>query len=332
VTELRTVAAFLTKFLNDWGLNLAGLLAYNFLTALFPLLLGILAIGAFFLPDQQIHQLADRLSAALPGEVTSDSGLKLNFYQMLVNFRHTSRLTATISFIGFLWTGSNLFGVMENCFSIIFRTRGRNPIHQKLMAVGMIFFFAILTPLAVGAATVSGSLAGIAGALGAIPGLGVLLSVGGYLIGVAAAFLLFFLIYVIVPNWRYRPGQVWRGALVAAVLFEVANSVFPYYVGHFMRHAWYGRVLLLVGILVLWFWVIALIVILGAEINSFVALRQAPLDADLAGLVHVLARQRPAATRTRRAPGPGAVGQARAATFRRKRGPLPPSPQRQRFT
>ena len=40
---LDTIGGFWTKINNDWIFNLAGLLAYNFLMALFPLLLLLLA-------------------------------------------------------------------------------------------------------------------------------------------------------------------------------------------------------------------------------------------------------------------------------------------------
>lgn len=311
--QLRAVGGFFVKFANDWSLLLCGLLAYNFLTALFPLFLGVLAIAGFVLPDTVLHDLANSLDAGLPQEVVSDNGLNLNFYQMLASFQAASKLTAIVSFLGFIWTGANLFSAMENCFSIIFRTRGRDPIRQKLMAIGMVFFFAVLTPLSVVAAAVSGSLPALQRDLGAVPGLGLIVGLGGYLLGLASAFLLFFLTYLIVPNRRMHPAEVWSGALVAAVLFEIVTYVFPVYVGHFMAHAWFGHLVLLLGILAVWFWAISLILLFGAELNSYVILRQRPLDADIAGLVHRAAQQASAPPDT--APGPdGAARRPRVET------------------
>jgi len=126
--KLRSITDFLQKFGNDWAFSLSTLLAYNFLTATFPLFLGILALGALVLPTAQIRDLASVLTYSLPGGVTSATGLNVNLYSMLVDFHQASKLTAIISFGGFIWTGSNLFSAMENCFSIIFRTRGRDPL------------------------------------------------------------------------------------------------------------------------------------------------------------------------------------------------------------
>lgn len=308
----RALAAFLAKFGNDWGASLATLLAFNFLTAIFPLFLGILALGAFVLPNDQSRQLAAALTSALPSEVTSKEGLNLNFYGMLTDFHRASKLTAVISFSGFIWTGSNLFSAMENCFSIIFRVRGRDPVHQKLMAIGMVFLFAALAPLAVVAATVSSLFPALAAALGHVPGQAVLLSVAGYALSAGVAFLLFFLIYTVVPNRRMHPGEVWRGAVIAALVFVVVNAAFPVYVGRFMTHAWFGRLLLVFGVLAFWFWVISLIVVLGAELNAFLALGQRALPADVAGLLQIEAQRilEPARAVNDRCPAPEGKGAA----------------------
>jgi len=167
---IKRAQAFWAKFGNDWGMNLAGLLAYNFLTAIFPLLLGILAIAALLAPASVIQQLAGKMNTVLPASLTS--GANINFYTILQGFRKASGITAIISLVGLLWTGSNLFGVMENCFSIVFRTTDRGFIQQKLMSFAMILIFAILAPLAVVASSISGSVSGLTHFFGDIPGLG----------------------------------------------------------------------------------------------------------------------------------------------------------------
>jgi membrane protein len=283
---VKRVQAFWAKFSNDWCMNLSGLLAYNFLTAIFPLLLGILALGAFVLPDSVIHPMADKLNSVLPaGTAAGGPGsLNINFYTILQGFKRASGLTALVSLVGLLWTGSNLFGVMENCFSIVFRTRDRNFLEQKLMALVMILLFAILAPLSVFASTISGSFNALASAAGQVPGLGLVVAIGGYLIGVLFAFVLFFVIYIVVPNMPINPRDAWRGALLAAVLFELVNLVFPLYVK--TQHGQFGQFALLLAILTFWFWVISLILLLGAELNSFAALGQRAAGGDLPTMLH----------------------------------------------
>jgi membrane protein len=279
---IKRAKAFWTKFGNDWCMNLAGLLAYNFLTAIFPLLLGILALAALLAPPSLVQQLAGKMNTVLPASLTS--GANINFYTILQGFRKASGVTAVISLVGLLWTGSNLFGVMENCFSIVFRTKARGFIQQKVMSLAMIVIFAILAPLAVVASSISGSVSGLTQAFGNLPGLGLVFAIGGYAVGVLLAFVLFFCIYIVVPNMAVNPRDVWRGALFAAVLFEIVNLVFPLYVR--TQHAQFGQFALLLALLTFWFWVISLILLLGAEMNSFAALGQRAAGGDLPTMLH----------------------------------------------
>ncbi|MFI5266643.1 MAG: YihY/virulence factor BrkB family protein [Chloroflexota bacterium] len=277
--------AFFEKFGNDWCMNMAGMLAYNFLGAIFPLLLGILALAALVLPAPIVHQMGTSLNGAIPSAANGQSGLNLDFNSVLDSFRRASGLTAIISFAALLWTGSGLFGVMENCFSIIYRTKDRGFIWQKLMAVLMIVIFAVLAPLSFVASSISGSYQHLTQGLGDVPGLRIVFAAGGYLIGVVFAFALFFLIYLIVPNMNISPGHSWPGALAAGILFEAVNLVFPVYTTHFMGKSQFGSVAGLLAVLMLWFWVISLILLLGAEVNSFFALGQRATADDLPGVL-----------------------------------------------
>ncbi|HEX6513723.1 MAG TPA: YihY/virulence factor BrkB family protein [Chloroflexota bacterium] len=280
--------AFGEKFGKDWGMNLCSLLAYNFLGAMFPLLLGVLALGALFLPADIVRQIGTSLNAAIPSAANGANGLNLDFNSVLANFKQASGVTALVSLLALLWTGSSLFGVMENCFSIIYRTKDRDFVWQKLMSIAMIVIFAILTPLSFVASSISGSYQQIAKGLGDVPGLGLLFSIGGFVIGAVFGFVLFLLIYVIVPNVRIGWAHAWRGAVVAGVLFEAASLVFPFYATHFGSKSQFGAVAGLLAVLTMWFWVISLILILGAEVNSFFALGQRATDDDLPGVLHGL--------------------------------------------
>jgi membrane protein len=285
---LATPKAFIDKFGKDWSMNLCSLLAYNFLGAIFPLLLGILAIGAFVLPPSMVHSIGNSLNGAIPSAANGQNGLNLDFNAVLDNFKQASGLTLIVSFLALLWTGSSLFGVMENCFSIIYRTKDRNFIWQRLMAIAMIVIFAVLAPLSFVASSISGSYRQLTSGLGDIPGLGAVFAGGGFVIGVLFAFALFLLIYIIVPNVGLSWKHAWRGALTAAILFEAATLMFPVYATHFGGKSQFGAVAGLLALLTLWFWVISLILVIGAQVNSFFALGQRAAGDDLPGVMHGL--------------------------------------------
>jgi membrane protein len=98
---------------------------------------------------------------------------------------------------------------------------------------------------------------------------------GGDLVAVvlnAPAFLItlviFLAIYKFVPNVRTPWRDIWPGAMVAAVMFEIAKNLFVWYLQTFGKYdQLYGNIASVV-ILMIWTYVSAFILIIGAEIAS----------------------------------------------------------------
>jgi membrane protein len=66
------------------------------------------------------------------------------------------------------------------------------------------------------------------------------------------------------PRWQW----VSWGSIVATILWLVASGLFSFFVSHFDRYnEIYGSISAII-LLLLWFWVSALMILLGAEINS----------------------------------------------------------------
>lgn len=66
------------------------------------------------------------------------------------------------------------------------------------------------------------------------------------------------------PRWQW----VSWGSVVATILWLVASGLFSFFVSHFDRYnEIYGSISAII-LLLLWFWVSALMILLGAEINS----------------------------------------------------------------
>src|SRR5262249_28139220 len=144
-TWLEALGGFWTKITNDWIFNLAGLLAYNLLMALFPILLLVLAGGGLVLgaiSRGAEAQLEHRLAAALPGSTGT----------ILVNgvTTHLQQSAGVLLVLGLLTAflaGSRLFITLENCFGIVFRLRGRDPVHQNRMAFGLLLLSLLFVPV-----------------------------------------------------------------------------------------------------------------------------------------------------------------------------------------
>jgi len=112
---------------------------------------------------------------------------------------------------------------------------------EKLIDIGMIIVFTALMLVIIGA-TAAGALLNRLISSFQVPGIVEFLV--GTIIALAAAFLLFAVIYVAFPNTepRFRLGTIWPGAAIAAVLFELLTYIWPLY-AHFSHFSRYGAVI-----------------------------------------------------------------------------------------
>lgn len=249
---------------------LAAIVAWNTLTSLVPIVIGLIAISGFILrgnPSMQ-HSVVKHLSSALKG-VLSPADLN-HMVQTTVN--HPGFL-GIIGLIGVLWGGSNIGGAISTVFQAIFETGGRNFIKEKLLDIGMIIVMTILMIVIV-VGTTAGSI--VNRLVSNFPLSGATTFFVGVAISTLAGFILFSAIYLAFPNVnpRLKFSNVWRGALVAAVLFEVLTFVWPLYAkfAHFNR---YGAVLFPILVLTAWIYFFSVILIVGAEFVAIPALEEA---------------------------------------------------------
>ena len=216
------------------------------------------------------------MSGALPSGMTS----AINLGALQKNLVHITGPLALISLAGLLWGGANLFSSMENVFSIFFRTKARNFLAQKLMAIGMVVVLAVLLPLSLAASSLVTANSSAFRAV--LPSsLTIVLSIVGPLTSLFVLWVLFLVIYMVVPNTKVPFRTAWRGAAAAAILFALFDLLFPLYFKLFLHgNGKYGAVAASLLVLVAWLWFFALITVIGAQINA-VAMGIKPTRYDL---------------------------------------------------
>lgn len=265
----RPLTKFWSKINEDWVLNLSGMLAYNYLTATAPLALVALAIAGMalgFISPATFDAYVRALAAHLPagGERLVAGALK--------SLSASAGVLLVIAIAAAIFAGSRLFIALESCFAVIYRVRNRALPRQNAMAIGMTLLYALLAPLAFIA---SGQISGLLSALHLAKATSgnVFIYLGGLIAGVIISFLLFFVMYMFVPNrgqslrrdWR----GAWRGALAAAALLTLYEQLFPLYQSLFLRNAGYGSAIGLVIIAVIFLYYVGFITLLGAEVNAW---------------------------------------------------------------
>lgn len=283
---MRPLRRFWQKLSNDWVFNLAGLLAYNLLMSIFPILLALLAIVGFIFntisPGSEVA-LTNAIANAFPGGASGQGGVIVR--ATLHNLERQAGVLFVIGLITAIFTGSRLFITMENCFGVIFRLRGRDVIPQNLMAIGMLLLFIVLAPLlflaSIAPTAILNSLK--VSHHGAINGL--LFHVGGLVVAFVIAVLFFSVIYVVVPNRTVHFFEVWRGTLVAAVLLVLYELLFPIYESVALKPNSYGAVAAFAIVILVFFYYFALILLIGAEVNSWGS-GQRETASDIAAILH----------------------------------------------
>ena len=284
--NVKSLQAFWTKFNNDWVMSFAAGLAFNLITAIFPIVIAIIAIAGFifdsFVPSIQAH-LITGIQNAFPPPLNNDNILG----PALTTLSKNASFLLIFAVIFAIFGGSRLFVSIEGYFSIIYHTRQRNLIRQNVMALAMLLLFVVLVPLMVFVASIPAFVQSILN----FPGNGFTSTLIAILTGLLFAWILFEAIYIVVPNQHISFRNSWRGAIVAAVALEIYLLVFPLYVTHFLGND-KGQIGFAV-ILLFFFYYFAVILLLGAEINVFFAEGVRTTPDNLAAMVHQLTSHLP---------------------------------------
>ncbi len=285
--RLKPLLHFWQKISNDWVFNLSGMLAYNILTTMFPILLALLAISGFILntisPGSE-EQLVRAVANAFPGGSSGTGGVVVE--ATLNNLRRRAGVLFIIGLLASIFTGSRLFIALENCFSVIFRLRGRSLIRQNLVAIGMLLLYMALAPILFLASIVPTAILNAiqkSDAGSAVNGL--LFHIVGLIVAFVVALVLFSVIYIVVPNRPVHFREVWRGTLLAAGLLALYELVFPIYESVALRPDNYGSVAAFAIVILIFFYYLALILLLGAEVNSWASGQRATAS-DIAAILH----------------------------------------------
>ena len=290
---VQTLQAFFNKFNNDWVMGFASALAFNLMTAILPMLIAIVAIVGFIIKNLDPlaeQQLINHLQSLFPA-----SGNFLNI--ALASLKRNVGILTVMAILLALFGGSRLFVSMEGYFDIIYHTRTRTIIKQNIMAIAMLLIFIVLAAPMLFAASIPALLQVVLQdtIVNHLPGSGFFFGLLSILFSLCISWVLFEIIYIVVPNLHTGFRDSWPGAVVAAVLLQLYVLLFPLYVGHFLvsytdRTA--GTTGLLV-ILLFFFYYFAVILLLGAEINAFFALDIKATPDNLAAMVHNLTSHLP---------------------------------------
>jgi len=263
--RLRKRAVF-AKFFADRGTHLAAMVAYFALLSFVPLVfLSLSLLGLVHRADASDF-LVRELKRAFPGSSLT------SILTLVHRVQDNAATLGIIGAVGLLWSALSLFSSLESAFNIVYGRSNRPFLRGKAIAAGLMVsvLVTLFASLVVGALGVE-VLRRYANVFVGDKAGAYVLSVAVSLVGV---FLFLAAIYRLLPNAEVSLRDVLPGATMGAVVLEASFQVLPV----FVRFADVNVTLRVLGgpaILLLWLYVMANGIVLGAEVNWWTAQRRA---------------------------------------------------------
>ena len=269
------------RFLKDNGTMLASALAYSTFLAIPAVLLVV--VGAFTLiaGPETISSLMAHFSRVMPTEATSLLGGSLH---RLDQHPATGITMTIVGLLLALWATTGAMTTYMTALNLAYEQRdGRSFVRKRFVAVGLVvvigFAFLLVAVLLIFGPSLEqyvashvGAASGVVGWIWWIAEWPILLA------GLLAAFatLLCFGPDVERVRWRF----ITPGALVAVAIWLAASGGFAFYTSNFGSYNKTWGSLAGVIIMLVWLWVAAAALLLGAEVNAEAERRSQPAGSD----------------------------------------------------
>jgi membrane protein len=254
---------------HDVAHRAAGVAYYAFLSV-FPLLLGLIAVFGYFLPSANLQEeLLKFVADNIPG---ISSILEQNI-DSIIELRGAAGVA---SIVIFFWGASAMFSAVHLAINRAWDiSRYKSFFIRKARELGMVLSTGILFLLSLGASALISILRGVFD----LPAANlIIVNIGSRVAAFLLIMAVFLLIYKTVPNIRTYWRNVWPGALLAAIFFEVARTLFVIYIENFANYQLiYGSIASIIVLLV-WIYYSAFILILGAEFTYQLGRMRRPVD------------------------------------------------------
>lgn len=253
------------KFFADRGTHLAAMIAYFALLSFVPLVFLALSLLGLSHRADASDFFVKELQRAFPS-----SSLE-NILTVVHRVQENATALGIIGGIALLWSSLSMFSALESALNIVY-DRPNRPFFQgkalaaAMMAGSLVTLFASLVVGALGFDVLKHYVPSVFGN----PVVAYVVSVGSSLIGV---FVFLLVVYHVLTNAKVSVRDALPGAVTAAIVLEASFQVLPI----FLRHTDVNLTLRVLGapaILLLWLYVMANVIVFGAELNWWQARRR----------------------------------------------------------
>jgi len=245
------------KFFADRGTHLAAMVAYFALLSFVPLVFITLSLFGLAHRAEASGFFIKELKHAFPG-TSLNSIIKL-----VQEVQDHAAALGIIGGVGLLWSSLSLFSALESALNIVYGLPNRRFLHGKgiaaaLMATVLTTLFVSLVVGAFGASVLEHHLQ-----FPDSSAVAYIVSVGASLVGV---FLFLLAVYSWLPNTQVTAREALPGAIAGAIALEASFLALPLFVDFADLNVTL-RTLGGAAILLIWMYVMANVIVFGAELN-----------------------------------------------------------------
>ena len=244
--------------------GMAAMVAYNLAISVVPFAILALWVAGWLVDSKEFEQAVIRdLGAIFPGP--GDATLST----LLSRIQSGAAGTGVLALIFSIWTGMSFWGSIDTSFSRIYGLPSRGWVGQKRFSFAMLWLFIVFIAATVAVPVAQSAIAGVSSqlpfGLDHVPGATLVTSLA---IGAFLLFVSLWAIFALGPNGRLPWKAVLPGSLFATAVIFLLDSIYPYYLTNVSTVWRFGTTVVFVVIALAWFYAVALVILLGAELNA----------------------------------------------------------------
>jgi len=260
------------KFLADRGTHLAAMIAYFALLAFVPLLFLTLSLLAVVGEQDESSYLVEQLRRSFPASSVD------TLIRVVEEVQQSAGALGAIGAVALVWAALGFFSVVESALNIVYGRPNRPFVRQKLFVLALTAGALVVLFLALVVSSLGVDLADDAAIAP-----GALAYVYGLTISTALVLTFTWSIYTLLTNEPLRWRDTLPGALFAAIALQASFQLLPIFVratsGLAALQAFGGLALLL-----LWIYLMANVLVFGAEVNWYRSHGRATAEEEPTGL------------------------------------------------
>jgi membrane protein len=260
------------KFFADRGPHLAAMIAYFGLLSSVSLIFLTLALLGYTGRAEESSYLVKELQKLFPSQSITD------IVRVVDTLTANATTLGVIGAVFLLWTSLSLFSVLESAFNIVYDQPNRSFLQGKglatlFMAGSLVIVFGALVLGSIGYDLLRRYAPGFIGN-------GVVAYTFSVVTSTVAVFVFLVAAYERLTNVSLRLREVWLGSALAAVLLQATFQVLPLFV-RLSSDVVAVKALGASVLLLVWIYVMANVIVFGAEVNWWLGRRD---DDEVAGL------------------------------------------------